>query len=454
VRAVRRYRAPLAVLAVAFLLLLIGTYPGGPSAQASEAQSHVPTPPPPARTTTPPAHSTTPPAPPASKVPTATAAASPQPTGVVQAYNGTYEWPLEAFNAANLWRYSEGAGVRVAIVGTGIDLSHPDLAGAIIKSTSALAGWPADERGESLDTEIAALIAGRGSATDPSAVVGLAPEAELINIRVTEGGETVTGNTLAAGIRTAVAEGAQIIDVPLGASVPTAALAQAVTAAEHAGRLMISSAAAVGKAQYPAAWKNVLTVAAATSAMTPTGALTASAYGHNAIYAPGSHLYSADEQGIYQGKLAGDPLATGYVAAAAALVWAAHTGQSSAGIEAVLCKQVQGATATSAGLGVLDPGLAIASLHIAPGAGVATATSPPPSTAPPTSPAPRTTSQKPSLNQVTKPPAPGSGFSLWDLLGGAVAVVAVLGLVLAWVTRRRDPPSGKRHPRDWGLEPQ
>jgi hypothetical protein len=184
--------------------------------------------------------------------------------------------------------------------------------------------------------------------------------------------------------------------------VPTVATTRVVAAAEKANRLLISRAAADGVAQCPAASNGVLAVAEATNALAPTDVLTVRTSGHDAVYAPGSRLYSAIDQGGYQGDLSGNVPSPGM-------------------------KQDLGPAAS-------------ASL--------------PPSTQPPASRTPDLASPTSVSPQTAGRRKPGPGFSIWELVGVAVIVVAVLGGVLVWVTRRRSPASGARHSRDWGLEPR
>src|SRR5207237_1187934 len=98
-------------------------------------------------------------------------------------------WGVQRVHAPSVWRRgdgrSQGAGVRVAVLDTGIDCGHPDLqcdlsAGynAIDSSASAADdGWHG--------THVAAII---GAKWHSNGVVGVAPQAELIPIKVLEKG--------------------------------------------------------------------------------------------------------------------------------------------------------------------------------------------------------------------------------------------------------------------------
>jgi hypothetical protein len=399
---------------------------------------------------------------PASAAPAAASSPAP-PAATGPAYNSKYEWPLVAYNAANLWRFSQGAGVTIAILGTGIDASHQDLKGVVGMATTVLGKSP-KKSGSSLDTEIAGLIAGQGSATNPAVVVGLAPEAKLIDIQVATDPANVSADNIVAGINTAVADGADIIDIPLGIpSDPGNELQAAVTnVGKH--HLVIASAASNGSALYPAADIGALSVAAAGPDLHPTGSLIRGGlniYPPNAVYAPGTGLYSAVNAGDYQPNLSGNPIATAYVAAAAALLRAAHVSAST--IKTSLHTDVLNASKGSLYLGVLDPSQAIGKNRIRPGAGVTTPATTPGSSASASTQSSAVTQSasasapvtaSPSHRPVASPRFWRSAWSWFFLV--IVALLASLAL-LAWITGRnkdKDPPDGPgwRRARDWSLE--
>src|SRR5579859_6140149 len=114
-------------------------------------------------------------------------------------FNQRRAWALDVLQAPSLWAITEGAGVTVAVVDTGVDTTQPDLAGAVQGSA------PADQSSDSHGTAIAGLIAGRGSVTNPGQhVVGLAPKAQLIDVRVARQPDAATAADIAAGIYHAV----------------------------------------------------------------------------------------------------------------------------------------------------------------------------------------------------------------------------------------------------------
>lgn len=138
------------------------------------------------------------------------------------------QWSLDHIGAPTAWATSRGDGVTIAIIDSGIDLGHEDLAGKVVASTACLgtAGDPGRCRGSAQDdnghgTHVAGIAA---AVTDNSrGIAGVAPDAKLIVVRVLsnscQNGEcsaTGTSGDVAAGIRWATDQGADIVNLSLG----------------------------------------------------------------------------------------------------------------------------------------------------------------------------------------------------------------------------------------------
>ncbi|WP_344257946.1 S8 family serine peptidase [Streptomyces sodiiphilus] len=91
-------------------------------------------------------------------------------------------WYLEEFRAAEMWQRSQGQGITVAIIDTGVDSTVPELRGQVLEGMDFLAGEGTgllDNDGHG--TAMAALVAGTGAS---GGVQGLAPEAKILPLRV------------------------------------------------------------------------------------------------------------------------------------------------------------------------------------------------------------------------------------------------------------------------------
>jgi len=131
------------------------------------------------------------------------------------------QWGHTAVKAQEAWAKGvRGAGVRVAVLDTGIDASHPDLAGQINRDLSI--SFVPDEdwtytpgTGFSHGTHVAGTIA---AAADGQGAVGIAPEAELVGVKVLSDAEgSGTFEAVIAGIVYAANIDADIINMSLGA---------------------------------------------------------------------------------------------------------------------------------------------------------------------------------------------------------------------------------------------
>ena len=125
---------------------------------------------------------------------------------VPTALPGGQQWAGQ-LDLAQVWTRSEGAGVVVAVLDTGVAAGHPDLAGAVVpgRAFPDLGDGTRDDRGHG--TEIALLVAGRGAA----GFRGLAPRASVLPVKVNGGSDT-----LADAVFWAVDNGADILNISQG----------------------------------------------------------------------------------------------------------------------------------------------------------------------------------------------------------------------------------------------
>ena len=129
-------------------------------------------------------------------------------------------WALAQVGAQQAWARTTGAGIRIGIVDTGIDVAHEDLAGKIVASTSCLgtAGSPAGCSGSGQDDNghgthvagIAAAVRGNGVG-----VAGIAPDADLVAAKVVTASGAATVADVVAGIKWAVDQGARVVNLSL-----------------------------------------------------------------------------------------------------------------------------------------------------------------------------------------------------------------------------------------------
>lgn len=195
-----------------------------------------------------------------------------------------------------------GAGVLVAVVDTGVDIDHPDLAGAIATDSSGvkrfineLDSGRVDDNGHG--THVAGTLAGRGS--KKNGVVGVAPGALILPVKTMDG--TGNGNdfAIAKGFKDAVDAGADVVNFSVGGEAPSPILAEAMAYGFARGTLFVIAAGNYGTpVLYPAAYAGVVAVGATTA----SGAHASySNYGPQlTVVAPGGDAYAAQPaRGIY-----------------------------------------------------------------------------------------------------------------------------------------------------------
>jgi subtilisin family serine protease len=131
------------------------------------------------------------------------------------------QWSLQKIGAPAAWASTTGAGVRIGVVDTGVDLTHEDVAGKVVAHTSCIGskGDPAQCTGSGQDEQghgthvsgIAAATAGNGVG-----IAGVAPGAELVVAKVLSAAGSGTTEDINAGIRWVVDHGARVVNLSLG----------------------------------------------------------------------------------------------------------------------------------------------------------------------------------------------------------------------------------------------
>jgi len=241
-------------------------------------------------------------------------------------------------DAPEAWAISKGSpAVTVAVIDTGIDYTHPDLAANYAGGDDFTSpdGDPMDDHGHG--THVAGIIAAAlenptGTPPTPEGVVGVAPNTRVRAYKVCTSDGTCDDFAVEQAIDRAVTDGAKVINMSLGGSDYSVSLNDTVQDAWNAGVVIVAGAGNDGTTApfYPAALDNVVSV----GAFDEDGARASfSNYGSWVdISAPGNLVMSTypmaqcglsttpGDTGCYQ-WLSGTSMATPYVAGAAALVW-------------------------------------------------------------------------------------------------------------------------------------
>ncbi|MBI4676985.1 MAG: S8 family peptidase [Elusimicrobia bacterium] len=225
-------------------------------------------------------------------------------------------WGIQRLNASGAWARTQGAGVKVAVIDTGIDYTHPDLkanvyGGANVVNPDTPKNYKDDQgHGTHVSGTIAAVKDGQG-------VVGVAPKAKLYGVKVLDADGSGDYSTIIAGIEWAVKNKMVVANMSLGAEEGMDSLQDAVKAAAEAGLLIVAAAGNNGGAVcYPAAYPEVVAVSASNSA--DKIASFSSRGPEIAFIAPGASIKSTFMGGGYETH-DGTSMASPHVAGLAAL---------------------------------------------------------------------------------------------------------------------------------------
>jgi type VII secretion-associated serine protease mycosin len=289
------------------------------------------------------------------------------------------QWGLSALHLSEAWRTTKGQGVTVAVLDTGVEADHPDLAGNVLtgKDMIGFGARQGDRTWARHGTAMAGIIAGHGHGPgNADGIMGVAPEAKILPVRVIlEDGDpdrakarSTRGNALAEGIRWAADHGADVINLSLGddsaSAHPEPAEDQAIQYALRKGVVVVASAGNGGEKgdhiSYPAAYPGVIAATAVDRAGTRASFSTRRWYA--TVSAPGVDVVIADpDHKYYEGW--GTSAAAAFVSGAAALVKAAHPGLTPAQIKSLLEDTARNAPTggrdDSRGYGFIDPAAAI-----------------------------------------------------------------------------------------------
>ncbi|MBC7342872.1 MAG: S8 family peptidase [Clostridia bacterium] len=226
-------------------------------------------------------------------------------------------WGVEKIKAPLAWADSQGEGVRVATLDTGVDFGHPDLRPNLRRGYNVLAPGtlPRDRNGHG--THTAGTIV---AANNSIGVVGVAPKATLYPVKVLDSRGMGRISTIVSGLEWATKNQMQLVNMSLGSSNASKALETAVKNAVAKGVIIVASAGNVGKPDsvlYPARYPEVVAV----SAINEQGQRADfSSYGPEVtVCAPGVEVLSTYPGGRYK-KMNGTSMAAPHVTGALALL--------------------------------------------------------------------------------------------------------------------------------------
>ena len=282
--------------------------------------------------------------------------AAPTPTTYVPPADYADSWSIVHIGADQSARNgNKGAGVKVAILDSGIDYNHPDL------KDNYQGGYnfaydnndPFDDTRIGHGTHVAGIIAAKDNGTG---VVGVAPDASIYAVKVLNGGMMGSTSDILAGIEWAITNNMDIINmsfgIPFGPLYYSQAVDDACAAAYSAGIIIVAAAGNSNQpnVDYPAAFDSVIAVSATAK---DDSHASYSNYGSKVeVAAPGSDIKSTVPGGSYA-LLSGTSQAAPHATGVAALMLSASIQEGNTAVNIVDdIRQRLGSTAHDLG----DPG--------------------------------------------------------------------------------------------------
>ncbi|MEV0900302.1 S8 family peptidase [Actinoplanes sp. NPDC049802] len=234
--------------------------------------------------------------------------------------HAVHQWDLGKLGVEEAWQSSTGEGVTVAVIDSGVDAGHPDLADNMVAGYDAIEdtdGGDFDDNGHG--THVAGTIAavtGNGVG-----IAGIAPHARIMPIKVLDAEGSGYMSDTAEGIVWATDKGAQVINLSLGSADQVDAVSEAIAYAREQGVTVIAAAgnerANGSPVNFPAADEGVIAVAATDDQ--DEVAEFSNEGDYLDVAAPGAGIMSTVPDGGYE-EYSGTSMASPHVAGVAALL--------------------------------------------------------------------------------------------------------------------------------------
>jgi hypothetical protein len=301
----------------------------------------------------------------------------------------TQQWVFDMMNVQGAWQVTEGSGVTVAVIDSGVYPYVSDLSGDTVTSGPDFTGLHTSSENSNWGqhgTWMASIIAGHGHDGGYDGVMGIAPQAKVLSIRVipdkgdpgyqayNNEPEARIQDELADGIMTAVKDHAQVISMSIGYSAPSGVVRAAIAYAYEHGTVLVASSGNSGDndtqhgkagpgmapVSFPAEYPGVLGVGAVDS----TGAQASFSSGNLSVQvaAPGKGVPAQGRNGLYY-TVDGTSPACALVAGVAALLKSRYPTISPALVAEALTATAQqtpsGGYDVNTGFGIVDADAAL-----------------------------------------------------------------------------------------------
>ncbi|MCM3749555.1 S8 family peptidase [Paenibacillus pasadenensis] len=242
-------------------------------------------------------------------------------------------WGVQQIRAPLAWNRTTGHRVKIGVIDTGVDHSHPDLKSSLGRGINLIDRTqpPHDDNGHG--THIAGTIA---AANQPSGMIGVAPRSIVYPVKAFDQHGSAYVSDIILGIEWCVRSGMNIINMSFGMRSRSKALHTACINATNAGVIIIASSGNDSRRRsvdYPARYPQTISVGA-TNRLRRIAAFS-NRGPYIDIYAPGDRIHSAWLKGKYH-EMSGTSMATSHVSGAVALLLAQKPELTPSDIKAIL----------------------------------------------------------------------------------------------------------------------
>jgi hypothetical protein len=293
------------------------------------------------------------------------------------------QWALDAVDYEDAWATTNGTGVKVALVDTGVRSTHEDLTGGVDNGANCVSattnsqctttvGATNDDNGHG--THVAGILAAH--VNNALGIAGSAPGVRILPVKVLDAAGNGTYAGVAMGILWAADHGAKVISMSLTGAQPAesdgvqsainTALAKNITVIAAAGNnyyVSGSTTAIDNSKMYPASYPGVLSVGAIQDTTPYTRASFSNTTSNVGIVAPGNSIVSTYNASNTSYKtMSGTSMATPYVTAAAAMLLAKNSSLSPVQVITTLESTATHLDSDGTGTGLVNPIAALAAV--------------------------------------------------------------------------------------------
>jgi subtilisin family serine protease len=170
-------------------------------------------------------------------------------------------WGVQMIEAPKVWPVSQGRGVKVAVIDTGISADHPAIKDNYRGGVNILSPYFAPQDYNGHGTHVAGIIAGNGAGLG---IIGTAPKTEVYAVKAFNRKGSANLSDLLSAINWCIENGMQVINMSFGMEKLSESLRQAIQIAHRRGIVMVAATGNRGlpsSIDFPARYPETIAVA-------------------------------------------------------------------------------------------------------------------------------------------------------------------------------------------------